>query len=73
MEKEEFLRQVEIFMNDIYKKAYEFGGQISGEHGIGFGKKRFLNIFEGEVNTELMRGIKKAFDPNLILNPDKVI
>ncbi|ERT61630.1 glycolate oxidase [Peptoniphilus koenoeneniae] len=73
MEKEEFLRQVEIFMNDIYKKAYEFGGQISGEHGIGFGKKRFLNIFEGDVNTELMRGIKKAFDPNLILNPDKVI
>lgn len=73
MEKEEFIKQVDVFMNDIYKKAYEFGGQISGEHGIGFGKKTFLHEFEGEVNTELMRGIKKVFDPNLILNPDKVV
>jgi len=73
MEKDEFMKQVEEFMKDIYGKAYEFGGQISGEHGIGFGKKEFLKIFEGDVNTDLMRGIKKVFDPNLILNPNKVI
>ena len=73
LEKDEFMKQVEEFMKDIYGKAYEFGGQISGEHGIGFGKKEFLKIFEGDVNTDLMRGIKKVFDPNLILNPNKVI
>ena len=73
MEKEEFVKEVEVFMKDIYGKAYEMGGQISGEHGIGFGKKEFLKIFEGDVNTELMRGIKKVFDPNMILNPNKVI
>ncbi|MBU5668867.1 FAD-binding oxidoreductase [Peptoniphilus sp. MSJ-1] len=73
MDREEFVKQVDEFMHDIYGKAYEFGGQISGEHGIGFGKKVFLNKFEGDVNTELMRGIKKVFDPNNILNPNKVI
>ena len=73
MEKDEFLKEVEVFMKDIYGKAYEMGGQISGEHGIGYGKKEFLKMFEGDVNTELMRGIKKVFDPNMILNPNKVI
>jgi glycolate oxidase len=73
MELDEFKKQVDEFMEDIYKKAYEFGGKISGEHGIGHGKKKYLKEFEGDVNTDLMRGIKKVFDPNNILNPGKVI
>lgn len=71
--KDEFIKEVDEFMSIIYKKAYEMGGKISGEHGIGFGKKKYLKNFEGDVNIEIMRGIKKAFDPNMILNPDKVI
>lgn len=73
MEKDEFIKVVDDFMNKIYGKAYEMGGQISGEHGIGHGKKKFLREFEGEVNTSLMRGIKQVFDPNNILNPHKVV
>lgn len=73
MQKEDFLKQVDEFMEIIYRKAYEMGGQISGEHGIGFGKREFLREFEGEINIGLMRAIKQAFDPNYILNPQKVI
>ena len=74
VEKEaEFKEDVEKFMNVIYKKAYEFGGKISGEHGIGYGKLRYFNAFEGDVNTDIIRGIKKVFDPNMILNPNKII
>lgn len=70
---DEFNAEVDEFMNVVYKKAYEFGGKISGEHGIGFGKLKYLKGFEGDVNDEIMKGIKKVFDPNQILNPDKVI
>lgn len=42
MKKDEFMRQVHEFMTVIYQKAYEMGGQISGEHGIGYGKKEYL-------------------------------
>ena len=70
---DQFKEEVDKFMDVIYKKAYDLGGKISGEHGIGHGKKKYLKNFEGQTNIEIMRGIKKAFDPNMILNPDKVI
>src|SRR3712207_6865865 len=52
-------RSVEEFMQDIYRKAAELGGQISGEHGIGFGKMEFLCEFAGDVNMRLMKGIDR--------------
>lgn len=73
MQEDIFKHQVDKFMKVIYEKAYEFGGKISGEHGIGSGKKLYLKDFEGQINTRLMREVKKAFDPNNILNPGKVI
>ena len=72
MEQEEFLKQVDTFMSSIYKKAMELGGQISGEHGIGMGKVKYLAEAVGPVNMQLMQGIKKVFDPKMILNPGKV-
>jgi len=56
----------------MYKKAEELGGLVSGEHGIGYAKKGFLRESCGETPINLMRGIKTAFDPKLILNPHKV-
>ena len=57
---------------DLYGRAHELGGQVSGEHGIGFAKKPFLgNSLDPEV-IALMRSIKQAFDPKNILNPGKV-
>lgn len=56
----------------MYDKAKEFGGLVSGEHGIGYAKRDYLAESLGEVQIGLMRGIKDAFDPKHILNPDKV-
>ncbi|MBM4763832.1 FAD-binding oxidoreductase [Bacillus sp. B15-48] len=72
LEEEEFKRRVHIFMNYAYDKATEFGGQVSGEHGIGLGKVEYLEKSLGDVNMRLMQDIKRVFDPNLILNPGKV-
>ena len=72
LEEEEFLKRAEKFMEALYAKATELGGQVSGEHGIGHGKVPFLAESVGAVNMALMESIKKVFDPNLILNPGKV-
>lgn len=69
---DEFKKQVEEFFDDIYNKAAEVGGLISGEHGIGLGKLGYLHSFSGEVAMRLMKGIKETFDPKMILNPGKV-
>lgn len=57
----------------LYTRAREYGGQVSGEHGIGYAKKEYLKKQLGEDQIELMRNIKKVFDPKNLLNPDKVI
>ena len=60
------------FMAQLYAKTMELGGKISGEHGIGRGKVKYLAQEVGHTNLALQQGIKKVFDPNLILNPGKV-
>ncbi len=72
LEKEEFVKRVDNYFEILYKEAVECGGLVSGEHGIGRGKVKYLTESLGDVNMELMRGIKNVFDPNLILNPGKV-
>lgn len=56
----------------IFAMCREYGGTISGEHGIGLVQKPYLGIVFNEAHFRLMRGIKKTFDPNLILNPGKI-
>ncbi len=59
-------------MKELYTTAVAFGGTISGEHGIGLAKKAFFPIGVGEEEMKLMKGIKRLFDPNNILNPGKI-
>lgn len=59
-------------IGEIFKLTVRLGGTLSGEHGIGIAKKPYMPIALGEVNLNLMRGIKKVFDPNGILNPGKI-
>lgn len=73
MDKEEFLEQVDEFMEVIYQRAYEVNGTLSGEHGVGHGKRKYLAEFENKATINLMKAIKLAFDPKQILNPGKVI
>lgn len=72
MPQEEFQARVDRFMELAYRKAAEFGGLISGEHGIGAAKVGYLEQAFGGTVMELMRSIKKVFDPKLLLNPGKV-
>ena len=55
----------------IIRKAIEFGGTVSGEHGIGLGHKDLFGVEHGQ-SVDLMRGIKNQFDPHRILNPGKI-
>lgn len=59
------------FKKELLKLAIEFGGVISGEHGIGVLKRAELREFYPE-QYKLMLEIKKLFDPNFILNPDRI-
>lgn len=56
----------------LFRLVYELGGTISGEHGIGLVQKGFLDIVFSDLQLDLMRGIKKVFDPNGILNAGKI-
>jgi glycolate oxidase len=67
-DKEEMAR-VEKGLQEIYKAAIGMGGTLSGEHGIGIAKDRFMPIEFSPQAIEIMRGIKRVFDPNNILNP----
>ncbi len=63
--------RVQKASREIFGVAIELGGALSGEHGVGVLKLPYLEIAMGPVEIELMRGIKKAFDPKGILNPGK--
>ena len=58
---------------DLYAKARELGGMVSGEHGIGFAKKPYLAESLPPETLALLRGVKAVFDPKGILNPGKVV
>lgn len=72
LDEDEFKARVDEFFECIYRQAGEYGGLVSGEHGIGSGKIKYLIQSVGDTNMELMAGIKKVFDPKMILNPGKV-
>lgn len=57
---------------EIYKLVQSLGGMLSAEHGIGYLQKPFMSLFFKENHLNILRGIKKAFDPRGILNPSKV-
>ena len=64
--------EMKIILREMFELVYKLGGTISGEHGIGLIQKGFMDIVFKEKNLELMRAIKKAFDPNNILNAGKI-
>jgi glycolate oxidase len=69
----EELRRVEAANEEIFREAVALGGTLSGEHGIGIAKARFLSMELGEVAMRVTKEIKKALDPKGILNPGKFV
>src|SRR5580698_8120165 len=69
--KEEMHRVEEAF-KEIFAEAIRLGGTITGEHGVGLAKKSFLPKFAGDAQMRVMRELRRALDPNRILNPGKM-
>jgi glycolate oxidase len=69
----EEMERVEWCAEALFEVTLSLGGTISGEHGIGVAKSRYLPREVGAVGMRLMKEVKKAFDPAGILNPGKII
>lgn len=66
------LKEIKIMESCIYEPLKPINGAVSAEHGIGLEKKNYLHISRSETEINLMKSLKKALDPNNILNPGKV-
>jgi glycolate oxidase len=66
------MERVEIAMREIFDYALSLGGTITGEHGVGLAKKKFLPAALGEASLGLLRSLKRTLDPDGILNPGKI-
>ncbi len=63
----------EAHRNFPCRRALDMGGTCTGEHGIGIGKRELLAREVGDTGVEVMRQIKRALDPNNVMNPGKVL
>jgi len=68
----EEIERVEKAFDEIYEETIRLGGTITGEHGVGIAKAGYLEWKVGKSGVEVMKGIKRAFDPKGILNPGKL-
>ncbi len=59
-------------IRELFELCKSLGGTISGEHGIGYVQKKYLNIIFSDTELNIMRSIKKVFDPEGIMNPGKI-
>jgi glycolate oxidase len=66
------MERVELAFEEIFQKAIELGGTITGEHGVGVVKAPYLVLKLGETGIGAMKAIKDALDPNNIMNPGKM-
>ena len=70
---QEEIERVHKAVDEIFQVALSFGGTLSGEHGIGMAKMKYLGDELGQSGLNLMRSIKESLDPGYVLNPGKMI
>ena len=66
------IRRARLCVSEAFQLSVDLGGTISGEHGIGYVKAPYMDYAIDKPTLEIMKGIKKVFDPNGILNPGKM-
>jgi len=69
---QESLANARKAVKETFELSIELGGTISGEHGIGYVKSQYMSLAIDKPTLEIMKSIKKVFDPNGILNPGKM-
>jgi glycolate oxidase len=69
---QEWYDKIPKILEDLYKLTKELGGTISGEHGIGHKRKKYMPLVASAAYLDMMKAIKRALDPNNILNPGKI-
>jgi glycolate oxidase len=67
-----FDRKLPDVQVELYRSVIALGGTISGEHGIGHKRKKFMHLVMSDAEIDFMRKIKQAVDPNYVLNPGKI-
>jgi len=72
MSDEDWNAKVKVAIRELFEDVKELGGTISGEHGIGHVQREYMDVMFSESHLELMRSIKRVFDPKGILNPNKI-
>jgi glycolate oxidase len=72
MSDDDWNNKLNLGIREIFELTVSLGGTLSGEHGIGWVQKQFMDIAFSDKNLEIQKGIKRLFDPNNILNPDKI-
>lgn len=72
-EDKNIIASVEKALDEMFKKIISLGGSISGEHGIGIAKKRFMTYQFSNEQINLMKKFKTVFDPQNIMNPGKIL
>ena len=71
-QREDFVKECEKVNEILFELVQKYGGSISAEHGVGLLKKPYLQYSCSKEEQEIMKGIKKLFDPDNILNPGKI-
>ncbi|MQL51974.1 FAD-binding protein [Desulfofundulus thermobenzoicus] len=69
----EEMERVRAAVDEIFRAALSLGGTLTGEHGIGMAKMRFLPWEMGDAGVKVLRRIKQALDPDNLLNPGKMV
>lgn len=72
LDRDTWKEKLGLAMDELYRKARELNGAVSGEHGIGYAKKEYLAKSLDKRQILLMKSIKDVFDPKGILNPGKI-
>lgn len=73
MDRVDFFARTKDADRDLFALVQRHGGSISAEHGIGILKRPFLSFTRSEAELAVMRSVKRALDPNNILNPGKIL